>query len=479
MKNSKHFNINVAALLGLILVVGTSCERGLSDDVELATFSKTGEIFTDNFVGLGSNFYFPFVGDGAKPDVFSVDEDVAFAGTASIRIDVPNADDPGGGFAGASFVIDGSGRNLTDYDALTFWAKSSQAATIGSIGFGREFRAGRTNVDFTTSWQKFIIPIPDPSKLIEVKSVFEFAAGGIGPVGEEVGYTFWIDELQFENLGTVAQPRPAINNGVDTEAQSFSGSTITLEGLTQTFNLATGANLTVSAAPSYFQFSSSDLTVATVDDLGVISLVGAGTTDITAVLGGVPSAGSLSIDVLGSFASAPTPTNDPADVISIFSDAYTDVPVDNYNGFFGGQTTLGGAVDFGGDGIIQYTNLNFVAISTTGTVDASAMTHLHVDVQVSEPLDAADALIVELIDFGPNGAFDGAFGTDDTGGGTRIVSSSLAEGTWISLDLPLNGFTQGTGGGFSGSPNISNIAQVVFVSGGISEILVDNVYFYR
>jgi hypothetical protein len=24
------------------------------------------------------------------------------------------------------------------------------------------------------------------------------------------GYTFWIDELKYEKLGTVAQPRPAI-----------------------------------------------------------------------------------------------------------------------------------------------------------------------------------------------------------------------------------------------------------------------------
>ena len=29
------------------------------------------------------------------------------------------------------------------------------------------------------------------------------------------GYTFWIDELKYEKLGTIAQPRPAIFGGED------------------------------------------------------------------------------------------------------------------------------------------------------------------------------------------------------------------------------------------------------------------------
>jgi hypothetical protein len=44
-----------------------------------------------------------------------------YKGTASMRFDVP-VGDPGGSYAGAIFP-DATGRNLTGYDALTFWVK--------------------------------------------------------------------------------------------------------------------------------------------------------------------------------------------------------------------------------------------------------------------------------------------------------------------------------------------------------------------
>ena len=55
-----------------------------------------------------------------------------------MRIDVPNVGDPLGAYAGAIFP-DYSGRDLSGFDALTFWAKGSQGATINEIGFGDEF----------------------------------------------------------------------------------------------------------------------------------------------------------------------------------------------------------------------------------------------------------------------------------------------------------------------------------------------------
>ncbi len=118
----------------------------------------------------------------------------------------------------------------------------------------------------------------------------------------------------------------------------------------------------MSAAPSYFTFKSSDVDVARVSENGVISIVGEGTAEITAVLAGVRAQGSLTINSLGEFVPAPTPTRNSANVISVFSDAYTNILVDFYNGFFAPfQTTLGGAVNVGGENILRYTQLNFVA----------------------------------------------------------------------------------------------------------------------
>lgn len=478
MKNIKSNSLKITFLLGFFFMVNTGCERSPSGDVEFATFDQNGLIFTDNFVGLGSNFFFPFVGDGAKPDVFSVDDTDGFESQASIRIDVPNADDPTGNFAGASFVIDGGARNLTNFDALTFYARASQAATIGTFGFGSEFRTAITNVDLTTSWQKYIIPIPDPSRLVEVRSVFEFAAGGIGPQGQEVGYSFWIDELQFEKLGTVAQPRPSILNGQDIVTETFIGIESSLSPFTQTFNLGNGINQTVEAASAYFTFNSSNPDIARVNELGEITILRRGTAEVTASLAGVRAQGSLTAEVLGTFNTADIPPpRDAADVISIFSGAYTNLPGLNVAAFNSADLDIA-VPDFGGDQVISYTNLGFVGIGWEGTADVSNLDFLHVDIQVPEGFNASGILTVEIVDFGPNDADEGP-GSDDSGGGFNIMGSELEAGDWVGFDIPVNGFTLPTGAPFPGSPNLNNVSRVVFVGQGIPDILVDNIYFYR
>lgn len=467
MKRITIKNIAIIILTGIISIITTSCERGLSEDADFATYPKNPEVFIDGFSsGLQ---YFPFA--GSKLDAFTVDTENKYSGTTSMRIDVPNVGDPGGAFAGAIFP-DMGGRDLTEFDALTFCAKSSKAATINEIGFGNDFAENKflvtlTNLRISTTWTKYTIPIPDPSRLVVEKGMFWYAEG---PEDGD-GYTFWIDELKFEKLGTVAQPRPAMFNGVDVDEQTFIGATITITGLTQTFNLASGLNQTVGAAPAYFSFRSSDTEVARVSESGVVTIIGEGTAEITAILNGVRAAGSLTVESIGEFVQAPTPpARDSDDVISVFSDAYTNIPVDFYNGFFAPfQTTLGGAVTVNGQNIIQYTNLNFVATEFKNpTVDVSQMTHLHVDILIRESIDPGDFISIELGDFGPNNVFGGG---DDSSGRIQFTSANLTSNQWISLDIPIANF---------GLANTNNMAQIFFISDAtISTILVDNMYFYR
>ena len=134
MKNVKNNYLKFTLLLGLIFVINVSCEREVSDEVEFATFPNNPEIFIDGF--SGGLEYLPF--GGSKLDAFSVDDEVKYQGTASMRFDIPNFGDPTGSFAGAIFP-DMGGRDLSGYDALTFWAKATKAATINEIGFGNDF----------------------------------------------------------------------------------------------------------------------------------------------------------------------------------------------------------------------------------------------------------------------------------------------------------------------------------------------------
>lgn len=480
MKNIKLIKLNKALLLGLVMILAYACERDLTDDAVDATFSSEGDIFTDNFVGLGIDFYKPF-GD-SKFDAFSVDNTVGYESNASYRIDVPNADDPTGAYAGAILRIDGAGRDLTRYDALTFWAKASQGVSIDAVGFGQDFfenkhQATANNISVGTNWAKYTVPIPDASKLLEERGVFWYAAGTQNTGG--MGYTVWFDEIRFENLGTVAQPRPAILDGNDLVETTFTGSVRVLNGLTQTFNLASGLDRTVSAAPAYYDFSSSNTSVATVNEFGIVSIVGASPLDpmgepiptvITASLDGVPAEGSLTVLSLGDFTQAPTPDRAPENVISVFSDAYTNVPVDYYNGFFAPfQTTQGGAppLNIGGGEVINYTDLNFVGIGTflnVSPINATQMTHLHVDINVQEAIDSGDFVRLEIL--------NGVQTSNEISGSVTLNSSQLVENGWASFDIPL--------GEFSGLSVRDQLGLLFFISDGtVSNIFVDNIYYYK
>lgn len=469
MKNKLFLSFWHTFLIGSFFLLMTGCEREYSDQVEFATYPDNADVFIDGF--SGGLQYLPF--DGSKLDAFSVDNGEYYKGDASMRFDVPNVGDPSGSFAGAVFP-DNFGRDLRGFDALTFWAKATRAATINEIGFGIDFEDNRfatikRNLVLNTGWVKYTIPIPDPSKLVREKGMFIYAAG---PEDGE-GFTFWVDELQFEKLGTVAQPQPAIFDGEDRVENTFLDVQIPITGLTQTFSLASGANETVSAAPSYYDFNSTDPDVARVSESGIVTMVGTGTATVTALIDGVKAKGSLSVEVGGSFDLAPIPPpRAPENVISVFSDAYNNVPVEYYNGFFvpDGQTTLGGAnLNINGDNIIRYTDLNFVAIKTVNSLNASAMTHYHLDIQVEDAqLAPNDFLRILLVDAGP----DNIIGTaDDTEAFVEFRSPLLVPGQWTSLDIPLSDFI---------GLNTSNLALYFFVSDStISNILVDNIYFYK
>lgn len=460
---------NILFLLGFLLLV-SNCSRDLSEDAEIAAFPKNGEVYIDGFSpGLE---YFPF-GDSYFA-AFSVDEETKYAGSSAMRFDVPNVGDPDGAYAGAIFPDYGR-RDLSGFDALTFWAKATKKGTINEIGFGQDFRENKyqvslSNLELTTYWRQYTIAIPDPSKLTQESGLFWYAEG---PEDGE-GYSFWIDELEFQKTGTIAQSRPSILDGEDVAIQSFIGVKTTITNLKQTLNLGDGQDQTLNVAPAYFEFTSSDPAVATVDAQGVITAVGTGQAVITATLGGVNAKGSARVTVIGDFVSAPTPTQDPSKVISIFSDAYTNQPVDYYNGYWAPfQTTIGqDDININGDNIIAYSELNFVGIQflvDAPTINASSMTHLHIDVQPREDIQPGDFLTIRVLDVGP----DNQFGTgDDSSGEITLDNSELAGGEWYSLDVAFSGL--------AGLAGRSNLAQIVFVSDAtISSIFVDNIYFYN
>ena len=481
MKNRKINYLRNSFLLAIITLVNLNCERDLSDEATDATFAKTAEVFTDGPVGMGTNFYFPYGPDannpvGSKFTAWSVDSNVSYKGNASMRFDVPNATDPQGNYAGGILRVDGAGRNLTDFDALTFWAKASQGVTIGEIGFGEDFYPNKyittmTNISLGTAWTKYIIPIPNASKLLQEKGMFRYSAGTQGTNG--FGYTFWIDELKFEKLGTILPLQASIMNGNNITRSTFVGVTSSITGALATFNMPNGSNQSVSISPAFLNFTSSNPSVATVNDAGVVTPIAAGTATITATFNGQPAIGSLIINCSGSYVNAPTPTLSPANVISIFSDTYTNVPVNYYNGYWQPwQTTLSNNFSVLGDNVLNYTNFNFVGIEfSSPTVNATSMTHIHLDAFIPGAIAPGRQLRVIVVDFGANGVFGGGDDTRHSTTFTATTSTPVVSQNWISIEIP-----------FSAMPGLlskSNLAQIILEGGDNSIIYVDNIYFHN
>ena len=466
MKNIKYINFRFILLFSLGSIVVTSCERELSDDVEFATFPPDGDVFIDAFSsGLD---YFPFVDAGADPEAFSVDTEEVYAGDASMRFDVPAF---GNGFVGATFNTTAN-RDLSGFDALTFYAKASQGATINSIGFGisgetnNKFQVTANNLAVSTRWEKYAIPIPDASKLISETGLF-WLAEGASFEGDEGGYVLWFDEIKFEKLGTVAQPKPAIFAGEDLTVQAFTGSTLNVVGLTQTFNLADGTNQAISVAPSYFNFQSSDTGVATVNELGQITVLGTGSVDVTAILAGVRADGSLEITSNGALPAAPTPMRAQANVNSIFSDAYQNSTESNFLPGFGGSTTETAIINTSDGVVLSYANNNFTGIIFNNTVDASGLTFMHIDVYVQE---AGTEVGLQIRDVGANQTIDTDVNTglpigDDKD--LRVDLTGLTVGQWTSFDIPLDGDL---------TTQRNNLGALILVGG--PNFILDNIYFY-
>ncbi|MTB50009.1 Ig-like domain-containing protein [Lewinella sp. W8] len=454
-------------LVGL-LVFTFSCERDL-EELELATFPANGLVFDDTF-SAGLREYSAF--GGSKLTGFQVVDEVAFAGTSSMQFEVPDFEDPGGAFVGGAFIPDGA-RDLSGFNVLTFYARASEAEFIGEIGFGNDFGsntyvASITNVPVTTNWKKYYIPIPDPSKLTAERGLFFLSEG---PDEEGRGYTFWIDEVRFENLGTVVPVNSGIFNGEELTETVETGAVFTANGFV-TYNLPTGVDQRSSASPAYFEFTSSNPSVASVDANGIVTVLDAGEAVITASIDGVESVGSLSITSTGDpilpAGPAPTPEVPADDVISLFSNAYQDEPVDFYNGFWEFSTTQSAIVQVQSDDIIRYSQLNFVGIQfTSPTIDISAMNRVHLDIWTPDPTPAGAEFKVLLVDLGADGNFGG---NDDSSFEVTFTPPTLQSEQWVSLDLPLSDFPGLTGR--------TNLAQVV-LSGNLPNIFMDNLYFYN
>ena len=451
-----------------IIIFAFACERDV-EGLSAPENSKDPNVFID---GFSSGLNYAAFG-GSFPAAFQVDNKETYNNSsASMRIEVPDANDARGAYAGGSFFT-GAGRNLSSYNVLTFWAKATKSATIDIVGFGNDLGANKfttsiSGLKVNTNWKKYYIPIPDPSKLTAEKGMFFYSEGA----EEGNGYTFWIDEVKFENLGTVAHPKFAIMDGKNEIKEAEVNEVLKVTGLKASANTPTGTDQSVDASVAFFTFTSSDDKIATVNENGEVNVKAEGEATITAKVGNNTSTGSLIVKSAGLTPKpatlAPVPNKPAADVISLYSNAYTNVPVDTWNTRWQFSTAEETFIKIQNDDIIRYRNLNFVGIEfTTKPINATNMTHFHIDFWTPDPVTAAKTFKVLLVDFGANNSFGGG---DDSSHELSFQAPLITSGNWVGIDVPLTAFT--------GLTKRGNLAQLV-LSGDFPNVYIDNVYFHK
>jgi hypothetical protein len=450
----------------IVIVAGfTSCSKRDVNVLGPATFPTNGDVFLDGFsAGLNYQAF-----SNSKVDAFDVDDVETYAGERSMKITVPSEGDPSGWYAGGAFIANPP-RDLTGYNALTFWGKASMVATVGLVGFGNDntgnsrFGASLADLTFSTAWEKYIIPIPNADKLVQEQGMFQFAAGANA---DGAGYYLWFDQVQFEKLGTIAHPKPVISTQIISAAV---GDTINVGDITVVFDV-NGVTQKVTAMPGYLNYVADNDSVVAIEN-GLIKVIGDGTTVITGTLGDVDADGAITVTVGtsgGVAGPAPTPAVPESDVISLFSNAYTNITVDTWSAEWDEADVTD--VQISGDDVKLYTNLNFAGIEfTSQTIDATAMTHIHMDIWTPDPTAAPAAFKIKLIDFGANGIFDGGDDVEHEIALTEATLPAIASERWVSLDIPLSDFI--------GLTTRGHLAQLI-LSGDPNTVYVDNIYFYN
>jgi len=320
-------------------------------------------------------------------------------------------------FEGASFAADTDGTNKI--------AKFTKPTTAQPWG-------GATFTSCPTGTLGAMPPIPFTSNLQTIS---------VRVKAPRAGVMFSLEVKDKFNPGNLVFAQTS-NVGTDWETLSFNFTN-------KTFGLALDTSTTynqLSIFPNFDKANESSAAKETTDSVYYfddVKLVGS-----TATLGTCPAA-----PVSTSPINAPAaPTENAANVISIYSGAYTATPGVNLNPNWG-QNTVQSVETIAGNEVMKLATFNYQGIDfDANPIDVTAKTSLHVDMW------SANATTVNVFLIGPGA------------GNEQAYPVTLNANAWTSVDIPLSSYSNVTGK--------NAIRQLKLVSDPANTtVFVDNVYF--
>lgn len=356
-------------------------------------------------------------------------------GSGNIILAYPNFN-----YQGVQF---GSTQNISGMEKLhvDIWIDGTFNPNIYVISSGAEIAHAITNTG-AASWISVDIDITGITNDLTNAIQFKFDGGN----GTTDG--IYVDNLYFWKTAA-ASGTDATLSDLQIDGTTVSGFNTNAE--TYLYGLIEGTTTVpqITTATTTDSNATAVITQAT-------AIPGDATVAVTAQDGSTVKTYTVSFAITKPAAAPSTPPNrNAADVISIFSDAYTDVSGSDFNPGWGqaGFGTANTSYDPGaGNVILAYPNFNYQGVSFGSTQDISGMEKLHVDIWV-------------------NGTFSPNVFVISSGTEIAHTITNTTGGSWISADIDVTGITG----------DLTSAIQFKFDGGNGSSdaIYVDNLYFYK
>ena len=163
---------------------------------------------------------------------------------------------------------------------------------------------------------------------------------------------------------------------------------------------------------------------------------------------------------------APTPPNRPAaDVISLFSDAYTNIGVTEWSTSWDEAAIAD--VTVAGNATKKITYGNFLGVQLAAYTNATSMTHFHMDYYINVGTDLTGKVL------NPKLSNHAAMAGETNA--LLLTNLPTVAGEWVSLDVPLSSFmAQG-----AGVPYSREAIYQFLIQSNIGIVYVDNIYLHK
>jgi hypothetical protein len=394
-------------------------------------------VFSDAYNNISGANYNPNWNQSGFVAASSSFEPTGTGGSGDVVLAYPNFN-----YQGIEF------NSVQDISAMEFlhvdiWTVDGVAPNLTAISSGTEIPHAIPNGD--GAWQSIDIPVAgitgDLTKVIQFK--FD---GGNGSTT-----AIYIDNLYFWKTGA-APGTDATLSALEVDGTPIAG--FTPNSLPYFLELPGGTTVVpqITLATTTDASASTTITQAT-------AIPGDATVLVTSQDGTNTQTYTVSYYIGAPNTDAPTPpARNAGDVISIFSDAYSNIGGANYNPFwqqsgFGSASSSFEPTGAGGSGnvVLAYPKFNYQGIEFNSIQDISSMNFLHLDIWT---VDGVAPNITVL------------------SSGTEIPHAiPNGDGAWQSIDIPVAGITG----------DLTNAIQFKFDggNGSTTAIYVDNLYFYK